>query len=405
MDSYRGSATGIQRRVEVNYDETRGFSFIDEYIGPRPTIEDRIQEAERCGFASATVEEMSPGSGLWRARLTYIGREDRRDAVVRPLIEEQTSHWLLQSRYERLPLWRHPYYEPLTECSVSLGRAVWEIENEGEDNETWTPVDLPPPDRTIETNEQFPYAEMVRLAVNAWKSGISGQLGQLFSNVMLQVPAINEIIIAGNIPNRVNLTEQFDIAKHLVTQIRETTTDDVTQRYRYQLLPVSSTSARNLTANRLQILAQNFAEELLANRDTAEWDRGTIANDRVVATTAGLNLNLKGVNQIWTSPQIAAVITAQRERRALERQRSPIVCRDIDGTMEDIKFELDNSKRNSIWLRRRPHVRQTGRGRLEVRDEWEEKRRWEFNRNLFPDYLSPTGRAFDSGAILNFPFP
>ena len=55
--------------------------------------------------------------------------------------------------------------------------------------------------------------------------------------------------------------------------------------------------------------------------------------------------------------------------------------------MEDIIFRLQKGKYNDYkWVRRESHIRQAGRGRLEIRDEWESRYPWEINEKVFSDH-------------------
>ena len=390
MDYYQSHNKFIARTpVSLTFSEQSGGAFTDEYLGPKDELERLAQQRGLCGYSNLDLEETSPGGGLWRLRLRYIGSPSRKDAIVRPEIEEMTSHWLIQTRYDSLKLWRHPAYEPLTQCIVELGKSVWRgatnADGDFELEFLGTSGDAPP--RILRTNERFPYADIIRLAVNAWKSGKEGQLSRVFNNILLQIPnAENQIIISGEISTTMNLREEFDIRKHVVTELNVRDVDTQAPVF-YSLLPLLSPKAPALDQNELIALAQDYADELLAGRDTAEQSRPLIVNNRVVGAESGIGTETPGVNMVWTSSQIQNAIRRQLEEREARRIGTLFACREPDATFQDIITRLSGARyKNQKWVRRETDIRQGGRGRLEIKDEWEGRFAWEINEKVFPDY-------------------
>ena len=411
-----GLPNGVAWRIEYNWTEESGFTFTDVYRGPKAVLQEIFDSSNACGFSDASFTEYSEGDAIWELKLTYVGHPNQIGQAVRPQVEELTTHWLIQSRIANAPLWRHPQYEPLLHCKVTLGRAIWRYEPDPDDEEgryRWRPAGTDAPNApTYVSSEQFPYSGVLQTAINSWRQARQTQLTTFFSEVVLNRPtaAANEIRRSIKaVPNVVDLTQEFDVNRHLsaseqITFEQEGLLPDPTVadvEYRYRLLPVSAHDAKGelltnpitnkpFTQDELIALAQRFANEMLARRETYEWDRGTIVNDRVIGSRGGLGIQFGGIRQVWSSAQVAYVIREQLRIRRAAQTVSPVRCRDLDGVLEDMATNLPRAFPDTRWVRRIPDMRQSGRGKIEVRDEWEEKKQWEIDPEIYPNY---TGRS------------
>ena len=420
-NKFIGLSGGVARRTSYNWSDSVGFSFTDEYIGPRPALQEIFDGAGACGFTDATFEEYSEGDAIWILKLTYLGHPNQQDQLVRLQVEELDTKWLVQSRIANSPLWRHPKYEPLLHCKVAFGRRRWELRldvNVEDASATieWRPavdnVDNVP---SFTSSERYPYSGVLQQAIDGWRSARNSQLTEIFSEIILNRPEAAVSIIQRSLDseaNVVDLTKEFNVREHLVSRapVRYTDGGDVilpdpnvpNQQYLYSVVPVSSTNPETglpninpetkkpFTENELADLAQKFANELLARRETYEWDRGTIVNDRVIGSRGGLGVFYGGIRQAWTTAQIRWLIQFQLNQRRNALRNSPTRCRDLDGVLLDIKTGLGNAFPSSLWIRKIPEMRQSGRGKIEVRDEWDEKLPWEIDPEIYPRFGGPS---------------
>lgn len=439
---YYGPEDGIERRIEERWNENTGFQVVDEFFGARPKLENVRDEAIRCGFTDATLSQISPGSALWTLKLNYRGRGSPFSQLFQPQIEEQSTHWLIQGRYEKLPLWRHPIYSPLISCEVQVGpRIAEEISkkipgtsyrytrppgdeedilivtppvqpmvraSEGVDlGDLENPVELnsyyiSANDRVVgisgsipfETDIRFPYSRILQIAAQAWRQAIEAQLGnaisQIFTNLRDVAGARLALQIDGT-PARVNLTEQFDVRKHLVTHTSVPNPEGRINYDYFSLLPHRTFSAIDggeWTQDRLIVMAQAFADRILARVDTYDYSRQTIVNERIVSIRSGMNASYQGVNELWSASQIAQLIRLQMEyrRREFALEGSPSQCTQRDETMEQMIFLLEGPLSRRLFLKRPPTTRTSGRGNLEVRQEWEERFTWEVDPRINPSF-------------------
>lgn len=429
-----------------DWSETTGFQTTIELTGPLPVLEERRDDALRCGYTEASLSQSSPGSALWVLRLSYVGRNPPESLLFQPEPEEQSTHWTFRPNYENLDLWRHPTYAPLIECEIEVGRRTFKqvdddlnelaslgiirVNADGtvlpvdeaditenirnrigayDENGQWVWLEASPalifesenssfvgppspdsmPPRSIITDLRFPYSGLIQTAALAWRRALESRIQSNLDNIMRNLPSIAEERIklqTTNVESFVNLTKKFDIREHLATRI-------IGGGYHaYSLIPkrtFSDPKGETWTQERLISLAQNFADEILARRDRYPYDRQTIMNERVVSVRSGMNANYVGVNEIWVSSQIARVIQHQIEQREALLDDRPGECQDRHATMEEMIRILENQLFERVWLKRAPRTRITGRGRLEITQEWEERLPWEINERINPYYTGP----------------
>lgn len=396
---FYGPAGGIERPVSQRWNENTGFEFSNQHIGTYPDMLRQFYSARRCGFADATLTPIDPGNVIWSLELNYIGRTSPESRLFRPQIEQQTSYWFIRSRQQRLPLWRHPVYEPLLRCSIVVGSKVYEVVlREGADLEDENPfvvrrVSEPGPGGSlvIESNESYPYLKMVEQAALGWRGALRSQLDTAFDEILLQFPAVAGELAASGTVGFPNLTEQFDIEKHMVCRVEG-------DRGGFQLLPKHSAydpQNKIWSEDYLIRLAQSYADEFLAGRTTYPYNRFVIQNDRVVSSRGGMGLTNGAPNMVWRSGKLVDLIQAQMEQRQRDRIRgfTPLACQEVDRTMQEIIFLLRTPLyANTYWLKHAPNTRTAGRGRIEVSESWEAMLRWELNSVTTPLYVGPPQR-------------
>ena len=432
---YYGEESGVERRIEERWNENTGFEITEEFFASKPTLERVRDEAVRCGYTDATLSQVSPGSAIWTLSLKYKGRDAPFSRLFQPQIEEQSTHWLIQGRYEKLPLWRSPIYSPLITCQVEIGnRQVEEITKHlpprswayqtasGETGIRVTPPEQPQvegtdPDqnytfyiskndpisgvtgtRPVFTDIRFPYSRILQISAQTWRQAIEGQITNTTRDIMVNLrdaAAARAALQLDGTPRRINLTEQFDVRKHLVTHVQQdivgpspANSYDV-----FSLLPFrtfSDVEGGYWTQEQLIDMAQDFANSILARIDTYDYSRQTIVNERIVSIRSGMNASYQGVNKLWSAHQIAQLIRLQLEyrRRAFALEGSPSQCTERDKTMEQVIFLLEGDLSKRLFLKRPPTTRTSGRGNLQVRQEWEERFTWEVDRRINKDFTA-----------------
>ena len=393
---FYGPEGGVERPVSQRWNENTGFEFSNQHIGTYPDMLRQFYSARRCGFVDATLTPIDPGNVIWSLELNYIGRTNPESRLFRPQIEQQTSYWFIRSRQQRLPLWRHPVYEPLLNCEIEVGRQLWEpnlSDPGGTASEiiSWVGRDGPPPpiNLSITANENYPYLKMVEQAALGWRGSLRSQMDAAFDEILLQFPSVTgELSISGAV-GFPNLTEQFDITRHMVCQVSRNGSG-------FQLLPkYSAADPSNKIWSRSYLirLAQNYANEFLAGRTTYPYNRFVVQNDRVVSSRGGMGLSSGPYNMIWSSSKLIELIQAQALQRQRDRIRgfTPLACQEVDRTFQEIIYLL-RGQPNTFWLKHAPNTRLAGRGRIEVSESWEAMLRWELSSVTTPLYDGPVQR-------------
>ena len=375
-----------------SWSSNSGLSTTIEHVGTYQRLVAISTSARSCGYRQASLERVGDGKKIWRLRLTYVGRNPETISGGKAQIELHTSHWLTNNRLETLPLWKHPKYEPLLFCEVYIRAKRWQLVRPTDPNidlsdaveVRYTPVNITTPTGlsypgTIRFDATYPYTSVLQMGAEAWRSTIRSQLDRNFETLLLNRPlATGELQIQSDQIGFVNLTDNFNVEKHLVCRLPQTPgSEDLDY---YNLLPQKSTLAPNMTPTQLASLAQDFANNILARRDTQQWNRMVVSNDKVVSEEGGTFEDFKGADQVWSSTQIANEITRQIQIRDLNRRRSgsPIVCLNPDyGWGKIVNVVLSPSLINRYWIKRYPTIKQVGQGRIQIHIEWESK--------LFPE--------------------
>lgn len=424
-----------------DWTETTGFQTTIEITGPLPVLEQKRDDAVRCGYTESSLSQTSPGSAMWVLRLTFIGKNAPESVLFQPEPEEQSTHWTFRPNYENLDLWRHPTYAPLIACEIRFGKRVFKQTDENynnlaqlgilvrsEDGDTelpineatidettrenigfydsngiWNWVNLTPlvyegvnedefPEDTyasFKTSLKFPYSGLIQSSALSWRRNLERRIQESVDHIMRNLPEVAQERIklqTSGVQSFINLTQEFDIRKHLATKLPSGV------YHAYSVVPVRTLSDPDnkiWSQEGLLDLAQSFADEILARREKYPYDRQTIVNERVVSIRSGMNANYVGVNEIWTSDHIARTIEHQIEQREALLEDRPSECQDRHKTMEEMINILHGKLQNRLWLKKAPRSRTSSRGRLEITQEWEERLPWEINGRINPPYVGP----------------
>ena len=396
----------IARDVEENYSESDGVTTTFEYVDLKPRLLALYNDARFCGFIRATLRPLKPGDVNYVLRLTYAGRNIAEARNFTPQPEQQTSHWGVSASYADLDLWRHPKFEPLIECQIGFGDLVLEKVNPAiPDPEivAWSFAgpwpNLPGTiaaatvaaknyvknfEASLTTNERYPYSRMVQTAAETWRGAIQEQMQTNFRNILLRKPVegVLQAVRDEDGDRFVNLTEQFNVLRHMVSQKEEGGSAFAIIPWRSRLDP----SGRVWPPERLIAMANFFAEEILAGRNTFPYDFQRIINTRIVGARHGLGLDHLGVNEVWTSAYVAEAIRVQLEQRRIERRSTPLSCLKDDYTFLNIIQLLNGPLRNRLWLKQAPSTEIVARGRIEVTTEFIERLPWQLNSFVNPLY-------------------